>query len=143
LATYGRVNKYGFIETPYRRVRNTIPGDSAELVNHDAFVNIVHPETGEIIVAIDETITEKHAKAIKEAGIAEVQVKPFITDDIIYMSADEEDHYSIAQANARIDERGQFADRRVSSRRNLQFRFTSVQRIDFIDVAPRQIVGIS
>jgi DNA-directed RNA polymerase subunit beta len=143
LATYGRVNKYGFIETPYRRVRNTIPGDSPELVNHDAFVNIVHPETGEIIVAVDETITEKHAKAIKEAGIAEVQVKPFITDDIIYMSADEEDHYSIAQANARIDERGQFADRRVSSRRNLQFRFTSVQRIDFIDVAPRQIVGIS
>ncbi len=143
LATYGRVNKYGFIETPYRRVRNTIPGDSAELANHDAFANIVHPETGEIIVAADETITEKHAKAIKQAGIAEVQVKPFITDDIIYMSADEEDHYSIAQANARIDERGQFADRRVSSRRNLQFRFTSVQRIDFIDVAPRQIVGIS
>ncbi|MCB8979058.1 MAG: DNA-directed RNA polymerase subunit beta [Ardenticatenaceae bacterium] len=143
LATYGRVNKYGFIETPYRRVHNTIPGDSDELIDHDAFVNIVHPETGEIIVASGDTITEKEAKAIKKAGIAEVQVKPFITDDIIYMSADEEDHYSIAQANARIDDRGQFADRRVSSRRNQQFRFTSVQRIDFIDVAPRQIVGIS
>lgn len=143
LATYGRVNKYGFIETPYRRVLNIIAGDSDDLVNHDAFSNIVHPETGEIIVAAGETITAKIAKEIQKSGIAEVQVKPFITDDIVYMSADEEDHYSIAQANARIDDRGQFADRRVSSRRNQQFRFTSVQRIDFIDVAPRQIVGIS
>ncbi len=143
LATYGRVNKYGFIETPYRRVLNTIPGNSKELVGHDAFSNIVHPETGEIIVAAREPITEKDAKAIKKAGIAEVQVKPYITDEVIYMSADEEDHYSIAQANARIDDDGQFMDTRVSSRRNQQFRFTSVQRIDFIDVAPRQIVGIS
>ncbi|MBK7894309.1 MAG: DNA-directed RNA polymerase subunit beta [Candidatus Promineifilaceae bacterium] len=143
LATYGRVNKYGFIETPYRRVLNTIAGDSDALVDHDAFNNVVHPETGEIIVASDETITTKTAKEIKKAGIAEVQVKPYITQDIVYMSADEEDHYSIAQANARIDDKGQFIDRRVSSRRNQQFRFTSVQRIDFIDVAPRQIVGIS
>ncbi|MCB0032726.1 MAG: DNA-directed RNA polymerase subunit beta, partial [Anaerolineales bacterium] len=139
----GRVNKYGFIETPYRRVLNTIPGDSDELVDHDAFNNIVHAETGEIIVASGETITAKAAKEIKSAGIAEIQVKPYITAEIVYMSADEEDHYSIAQANARIDDRGQFIDRRVSSRRNQQFRFTSVQRIDFIDVAPRQIVGIS
>ncbi len=143
LASYGRVNKYGFIETPYRRVQNTIPGDSDELVNHDAFENIVDPETGEIIVSAGETITKKHAKSIKAAGIAEVRVQPFITDEIVYMSADEEDPYTIAQANAKLDERGQLIQRRVSSRRNQQFRFTSVQRVDFMDVAPRQIVGIS
>ena len=45
--------------------------------------------------------------------------------------------------SAKIDERGQFSAARVSSRRNQQFRFTSVQRIDFMDVAPRQIVGVS
>ncbi|VAW32951.1 DNA-directed RNA polymerase beta subunit, partial [hydrothermal vent metagenome] len=143
LATYGRVNKYGFIETPYRRVLNKIAGNSDELVDHDAFSNIVHPKTGEIIVAAGETITAKDAKAIKKAKIDEVQVKPFITGEVVYMSADEEDHYSIAQASARIDDNGQFTERRVSSRRNQQFRFTSVQRIDYIDVAPRQIVGIS
>lgn len=143
LATYGRVNKYGFIETPYRRVKNTIPGDNEELIDHDAFNNVVNPETGEIIVNAGDTITAEQAKAIKEAGIEEVSVKPYIIDEIIFMSADEEDHYTIAQANARIDDRGQFIDRRVSSRRDQQFRFTSVQRIDFIDVAPRQIVGIS
>ena len=51
--------------------------------------------------------------------------------------------YTIAQANAKLDERGQLIQKRVSSRRNQQFRFSSVQRIDYMDVAPRQIVGIS
>ena len=143
LAAYGRVNKYGFIETPYRRVRNTLAGKSDELVDHDAFNNVVDPETGEIIVPQGETITKAIAKVIKKAKIEEVSVKPFITDEITFMSADEEDHYTIAQASARLDERGQFIDRRVSSRRDQKFRFTSVQRVDFIDVAPRQIVGIS
>ncbi len=143
LASYGRVNKYGFIETPYRRVYNTLPASSDDLVGHDAFTNIVNPETGEIIVSADETITAEHVAAIRQAGIDSISVKPFVTNEITYMSADEEDHYTIAQANARLDERGQFMDRRISSRRNQQFRFSSVQRIDFIDVAPRQIVGVS
>ncbi|MCA9929364.1 MAG: DNA-directed RNA polymerase subunit beta [Anaerolineales bacterium] len=143
LAAYGRVNKYGFIETPYRRVQNSIAADSDELVGHDAFSNIVHPDTGEIIVSSGDMITEELAAAIREAGIEEVSVKPFVVDEIIYMSADEEDHYTIAQGNAKIDDRGQFIERRVSSRRDQQFRFTSVQRIDYVDVAPRQIVGIS
>lgn len=142
LATYGRVNKYGFIETPYRRVLNKLPVNEG-LIDHDAFVNITDPATGEIIVATGETINADQVKAIRDAGIEEVQVKPFLTDEVIYMSADEEDRYTIAQANAKIDERGQFASARVSSRRNQQFRFTSVQRVDFMDVAPRQIVGVS
>jgi DNA-directed RNA polymerase subunit beta len=143
LATYGRVNSYGFIETPYRRVRNVIAGDSPEMVNHDAFEDVVDPETGEIIVSIGETITKKHAQAIKKAGIETIRVVPFLTEEIVYMSADEEDRYTIAQANAELDERWQFVEKRISARRNQQFRFSSVQRIDFMDVAPRQIVGIS
>ncbi|CUS05308.2 DNA-directed RNA polymerase subunit beta [Candidatus Promineifilum breve] len=142
LATYGRVNKYGFIETPYRRVMNKLPvGES--LINHDVFANVTDPATGEIIVPQGETVTAELVKGLAAANITEVQVKPFLTDEVIYMSADEEDHYTIAQANAKIDERGQFAAARVSSRRNQQFRFTSVQRVDFMDVAPRQIVGVS
>ena len=143
LASYGRVNKYGFIETPYRRVLHTLPGDSDELINHDAFENILDPDTGEIIVSVGETITKKQAGALKSAGIEEVKVKPFVTDEVVYMSADEEDPYTIAQANAKLDNRGQLIQKRVSSRRNQQFRFTSVQRVDYMDVAPRQIVGIS
>jgi DNA-directed RNA polymerase subunit beta len=143
LATYGRVNKYGFIETPYRRVRNVLPGDSDDLVGRTVFKNVVDADTGEIIVDAGKAVNKKIAKEIKSAGVDEVTVNPFVTNEITYMSADEEDHYTIAQANAAIDERGQFVDPRVSSRRNQQFRFTSVQRVDFMDVAPRQIVGVS
>ena len=142
LATYGRVNKYGFIETPYRRVLNKLPVSDG-LINHDAFGNVTDPTTGEIIVTQGETITAENVEAIRAAGIQEVQVTPFLTDEVVNMSADEEDHYTIAQANAKIDERGQFMTARVSSRRNQQFRFTSVQRVDYMDVAPRQIVGVS
>ena len=56
LATYGRVNSYGFIETPYKRVKNSIPGDSDELVGHDAFEDVVRPKTGRVIVKAGETI---------------------------------------------------------------------------------------
>ncbi|MCP4356908.1 MAG: DNA-directed RNA polymerase subunit beta [Chloroflexi bacterium] len=143
LAAYGRVNKYGFIETPYRRVYNTIATDSDDLIGHDAFNNVVNPDTGEIIATANQKINAENLEEIREAEIESVSVKPYVTNEFVYMSADEEDHYTIAQANARLDDDGQFIDRRVSSRRNQQFRFSSVQRIDFIDVAPRQIVGIS
>ncbi len=143
LATYGRVNKYGFIETPYRRVRNTIAADDDSLVGHDAFDDITHPDSGEVIISAGDTIDEDAAEQISEAGIEEVRVKPFLIDEIVYMSADEEDHYTIAQANAMLDERGQFVGRRVSARRNQEFQIAPVQRIDFMDVAPRQIVGVS
>ena len=132
LAAYGRVNKYGFVETPYRRVQNTIPASDDEAIDHDAFSNIVHPDTGEIILSANETITADSLAAIREAGIEDISVKPFVVDEIIYMSADEEDAYTIAQGNAKIDDRGQFIERRVSSRRDQQFRFTSVQRIDYV-----------
>ncbi|MGH2537678.1 MAG: DNA-directed RNA polymerase subunit beta [Candidatus Promineifilaceae bacterium] len=144
LATYGRVNSYGFIETPYRRVLNTIELDSPDLEGHDALVDILHPKSGKVLVKAGETITAKDAKAIKAAKFeTPISVVPFLTDEIVYMSADEEDRYTIAQANAALDDRRQFVGKRVSARRNQQFRFASVQRVDFMDVAPRQIVGIS
>ncbi|MDX1664563.1 MAG: hypothetical protein R3272_12275, partial [Candidatus Promineifilaceae bacterium] len=143
LATYGRVNRYGFIETPYRVVRNTLPTEGDEAVDHDTWEDVTHPDSGEVIVTAGEAITAEHLETMREAGLTEVRVVPFITAEIEYMSADEEDHYTIAQANAQLDDRNQFVGRRVSSRRNQEFQISPVRRIDFMDVAPRQIVGIS
>ena len=142
LASYGRVNKYGFIETPYLRVRKTIVGDDPDMINHDAFVDIMDAD-GNVLVAAGETITEDAFARIKEANLPEVKVRPFLTDDLVYMSADEEDPFTIAQLGAQIDDRGQFMENRISVRRNQQFRFSSVERVDYVDVAPRQIVGVS
>jgi DNA-directed RNA polymerase subunit beta len=143
LATYGRVNRYGFIETPYRRVRHTVKVGEDELLDRDLFSNVVDEETGEIIAEAGTKIDAQLVEKLEAAGINEIKVVPYVTNDIVYMSADEEDHYTIAQANAKLDEYGQFEEQRVASRRNQQFRFTSVQRVDFMDVAPRQIVGVS
>ena len=68
---------------------------------------------------------------------------PFVSDDMEYMSADVEDKYIIGQANAPLDEKKRFQDRRISARYGEKFVFEAPERLDFMDIAPRQIVGIS
>ena len=79
----------------------------------------------------------------RRPSINKVPVVPFVTDEIVYLSADAEDHYVIAQANTPLDHLRQIIPSRVSSRHQQHFTMMPVQRIDFMDVAPRQIVGIS
>ena len=143
LASYARVNRYGFIETPYRRVLNSFAGDDPAMIGHDAYSDIDDPQSGDTIVERGDTIDEAAFEKIKGAKLDSVDVVPFVADETIYMSADEEDRYSVAQGNARLDERGQFAERRIPARINQHFTFTNVRQIDYIDVAPRQIVGVS
>jgi len=93
-------------------------------------------EEGAVIDAEAVAVLEQH-------GISEVPVVPFATQDITYLSADDEDKFIIAQANARLDERAQFLSNRVSARYEQGFLSAPPQRIDYMDIAPRQIVGIS
>ncbi len=66
-----------------------------------------------------------------------------MTDEIVFLSADEEDRYSIAQANAKTDEEGHFIESRISVRRNQKFLFESPANIEYMDVSPKQIVSVS
>src|SRR3970040_2051504 len=68
---------------------------------------------------------------------------PFVSEEIEYLSADEEDKFVIAQANTPLDENKEFVRNRVSTRYHSGFLFTSPETIDYMDVAPHQIVGIS
>ncbi len=90
-----------------------------------------------------EIIDQGALDLLEKYGIREVPVTPFATDDITYLSADNEDRFIIAQANARLDEKGQFLSNRVSARYDQGFLSVPPQRIDYMDIAPRQIVGIS
>jgi len=92
LSTYARVNNYGFIETPYRKVD-------------------------------------------KERGV--------VTNEIYYLSADEEDQYIIAQANEPIDENGRFINDKVTVRYKNDIFQTERSNVDFIDVSPKQIVSVA
>ena len=90
LATYARVNQYGFIESPYRRV-----------------------------------------------------VEGHVTEEVVYLSAIEEGRYTIAQANATLDDEGRFTQDLVSCRRNGEFVIAVPATIDFIDVSPKQLVSVA
>ena len=90
LASFARVNKYGFIETPYRRVRD--------------------------------------AK---------------VTDEVIYMSATEEMKYTIAQANAKLDDEGKFINDLVSTRKSGEYMLNPAESVELIDVSPKQLVSVA
>ncbi len=142
LAAYASVNKYGFIETPYRRVYRSMKGDDPSLVDHLLRQNIVDPKTGEVIYEAETRVTKEMAKKISKLGIENVLVRPFVTNEYVYLSADAEDKYVIAQANAPVNEYNEFI-RRNSCRYYNQFAIYDYEYIDFMDVAPNQVVGIS
>lgn len=91
LATFARINEYGFIEAPYRKVD-------------------------------------------KEKGI--------VTDEIIYMTADEEDIFTVAQANEPLDDKGHFLDKKVTARYRDEIIEVTPDKIDYMDVSPKQLVSV-
>ena len=142
LATYARVNELGFIETPYRRVVNTMAVDDPELIGR-VIRDDIENSRGKVAIEEGTVIDKKLVTRLKLMKNSEVPVVPFASSDITYLSADDEDKFIIAQANARLDERGQFISNRVSARYDQGFLSVPPQRIDYMDIAPRQIVGIS
>ncbi|MDL1899261.1 DNA-directed RNA polymerase subunit beta, partial [Anaerolineae bacterium CFX9] len=142
LASYARVNEYGFVETPYREVIKFLPADSAELIGRRVREDIEDGK-GKVIAEEGTVIDEALQKKLVKAGIENVPIMPFVGDNVYYLSADAEDNYVIAQANAVLDDRREFVAERVPARLNQKFLNMPVQRIDYVDVAPRQIVGIS
>src|SRR5512142_653778 len=149
LATYGRINEYGFIETPYRKVRRTVAWDEAD---------ILALEAGSDVVAKDGTVVVPAGKRFTEAGVAELKrqkaqafpIHPVVTDAIDYLAADEEEEHVVAQANAPLDAAGHFVDGqgkfdnvRVPSRYRDQFPLARPGQIEYMDVAPQQVVSVA
>ena len=144
LATYARVNPYGFIETPYRRVVRSVPNTAEELVGETLREPVTDPKSGDVVAEAGTEVDKKLAKLIAKLDLAEeVLISPRVVDEIIYLSADEEEKYTIAQATTPLDEKGHFLRPRVSARRGEEFLLTTPERMNYIDVAPCQIVGVS
>jgi DNA-directed RNA polymerase subunit beta len=143
LASFARVNEYGFIETPYRRVRKTLSSSDPRLVGRALREDLKDPITGDVIGRGSERITPAMAETIKNLSLKEVLIVPYVSEDTEYLSADVEDRFVIAQANTPLDEHKEFVRKRISSRFHSSFLFTANENIDYMDVAPHQIVGIS
>ncbi|MHB8631222.1 MAG: DNA-directed RNA polymerase subunit beta, partial [Candidatus Limnocylindria bacterium] len=95
LATYGRVNPYGFIESPYRRIVKDVGG------------------------------------------------QPRVSDEIVYLTADEQEQATVVQANASLDEAGFFLDERVQVHRGAEYHEAQPSQAEYMDVSPKQIVSVS
>ena len=70
-------------------------------------------------------------------------VKGKVTDQIVYLSAIEEEKFSIAQANSPLNKNGEFVEELVACRKNLNFQLSTRDNIDFIDVSPKQLVSVA
>jgi len=144
LATHARVNSLGFIETPYRKVIHSVRPTSEELTGRALREAVVDPESGEIVAEAGTEVSSELAGQIAALGLTEdVPIVPTVSDELVYLTADREDRYTVAQANAELDEKRRFVRSRISARRAERFLSVSPDVIDYIDVAPCQIVGIS
>ncbi len=142
LASFARVNEYGFIETPYRRVIKQMSCTDPNLENRALAEDLTDAKGGEVLIKAGERITSKMLKTVAKAK-RDLAVVPFISDEFEYLSADAEDKYVIAQANAPLNEYREFENPRISCRYHSGFIFTAPENLDYMDVAPHQVVGIS
>jgi DNA-directed RNA polymerase subunit beta len=147
LATYAKINQYGFIETPYRRIISQLAVEdptlplAGQILRDDA----VNPESGEVVVAKGTELSEADAKAIGEAGIKTVRIKPVASGFIDYLSADREDQVMIAQANTPLDEQNRLIPDQVTVRISGGHRFPVVpsEQVAYMDVSPKQVVSVA
>src|SRR5262250_2715558 len=129
LSCYARINEFGFIESPYRKVKDGRVTDYVIVTNAAGSKY----KAGDIVEA-DEMVNEEGRS--KKKG---VEVEPYS----FYLSAWEEDQYVIAQANAKVDDEGRFVDERVNAREAGNFLLSPRENIQFIDVSPKQLVSVA
>ncbi|MEK7075259.1 MAG: DNA-directed RNA polymerase subunit beta, partial [Patescibacteria group bacterium] len=138
LATYARINDFGFIETPYRKVKKTAKNDGKDAVGEIAVSDI------EGIIKEDGVITEAQAKQLqKHDDILEIRIKARATDKIEHLDAYEEEKLIIGQANIVIDEKGHFSERRTSVRVHGEPSIADTNDIDYLEVSPKQIISVT
>jgi DNA-directed RNA polymerase subunit beta len=143
LATYGRVNDYGFIETPYRKVIHEVENTVASLVGKTLKEDVNDPNTAEVLGKKGESVTPELATRLAAFPPFKVKIAPRVTDELIYLSADEEEPFAVAQANTKLEPNGDFAENRVSVRRYERFLFEAPERVEYMDVSPKQIVSVA
>src|SRR5881227_2580475 len=132
LATYARINDYGFIESPYRRVKGGRVLDYVSIVNAGDSDHKVgdHMEKHE---------AEKLNAELRDRRKKAADVEPYS----FYLSAWEEDRHVIAQANVELDDKGRIVGDLVNARKSGNFVLVNRDEVDYIDVSPKQLVSVA
>ncbi|MCX6765780.1 MAG: DNA-directed RNA polymerase subunit beta [Candidatus Moranbacteria bacterium] len=137
MATYARINEYGFLETPYIIIAQEVENKPEALANR-----ILNQEIKEAGKAGD-FINEELAKKISKTSSKTIKVKPFVTDEIEYLNAVVEDRNIIAHAGIKLDDHrniiGEFVEARVKGHPEM----TEAKKLNYIDVSAKQCVSIA
>jgi len=132
LSCFARINEYGFIESPYRKVKDSKILDFVEIVN-----------AGESGLRVGDHIEKAEAQRLnaqlKKAGKRAIDFIPFS----FYLSAWEEDRHTIAQANIEFNDKGEITEDLVNARRQGNFVLVNRTDVDYIDVSPKQLVSVA
>ncbi len=132
LSCFARINDYGFIESPYRKVKNSRVVDYVIVVN----AGDSNFKVGDYA---EKSEMEKVNADLKERRKKPVEVEPFS----FYLSAWEEDRHTIAQANIELDEKGRIAGELVNARKAGNFVLVNRDEVDYVDVSPKQLVSVA
>jgi len=142
LATYGRINEYGFIETPYRKVKRTIGYDDPQALEEIADADVAS-KSGTVVLKKGKKLTKEAVAELKKQKATAFPIQPRVTDEIVYLAADEEEEHHVAQANAPLDAGGHFIDDRVPARFRDTFPESRPNQIEYMDVSPKQVVSVA
>src|SRR6266481_853417 len=132
LSCFARINDYGFIESPYRKIKN------ARVVDYVTVVNAGDSDY-KVNDHVEKSEAEKVNADLKERRKKPVEIEPFS----FYLSAWEEDRHTIAQANIELDEKGRIASELVNARKAGNFVLVNREEVDYVDVSPKQLVSVA
>ncbi|MBD3311031.1 MAG: DNA-directed RNA polymerase subunit beta [Candidatus Magasanikbacteria bacterium] len=138
LASYAKINDFGFLETPYRKVIKEVPNEARFTTGE------VARETVKGVVKAGEEITDAKAKKLeKKKEVKKIKVKPRAGSEIIYLNSFEEERVVTTSATAPVDEKGFFTEERVAARDQGEPTIVPVEDIDYMDVASNQILSVA
>ncbi len=142
LATFARTNDFGFIETPYRKVLRRV-SNKAPLLEGRKITGDVIAADGRTILKAGRVISKWTVGRIGSQPENMLSVAPYVSDEITYLPADEEESVHIAQANSPIDHLGQFLDNAIETRMGEHMSVEPPDSIAYMDVSPIQLVSVS
>jgi DNA-directed RNA polymerase subunit beta len=147
LSTYARLNPYGFIETPYRKILRSMSSANADIQGRTPLEEIVD-EDGKVVAEGHKPITIPVAVLVNALSPRDVKVMPYVTADEAdtdYLSADDEEENTIGQATTPMDAKSQITTQLVEVRQGGSEAYTYVHpdEVQYLDISPMQIVSIS
>jgi DNA-directed RNA polymerase subunit beta len=130
LSCYARINEFGFIESPYRKVKKGRVVDYVTILSAGGSKH-------EVGSHVERDVVEKQNRSL--TGKKRIEFEPYS----FYLSAWQEDEYLIAQANVELDNRGQMVNELVNVRQSGNFVLKHREEVDFVDVSPKQLVSVA